>query len=380
MGIEAAIAPIAALVLGGAGGFAGARVQKKFESDRANRAAFIQAASQQAALGNKGFFDNPEVAKAFKSAGAEESLQVFQAIASADLTQEQREVLFGQLRQQGAAAETGTAREQFKGSLIEEITGRGKELESPAAGFEEFSPEVQAAVIPPAGQVAAQVGATEAGERISKRRLSVAERRLKLDKGKLENLQETLDANIESASGSLAAGLKKEDPSLTPVDSKAIADFFVRGGELDERLRTRVPKLTPDLEQMKDFIGEATKLDQAAFDMLQDIGKGGLAKLSVDAQVGVIRQHNELKARSLMLMAKALGWSDNQLQKKLKENLFTRTTKGIDNFLSFADAEKKGIPQHKLILDLIDFVGDAGQLSPEGQSVLDAFEAGGALP
>ena len=381
MGAEQVGLFLGSLILGGAGGFAGAKAKQKLASEKDQRDSFLTAASQQAALGNRAFFDSPEIMKAFKSAGAEESIEVFKAIAGAELTQEQRGLLFKQMQQKGAAAETGTGREKLKSSLIEEITGRGEELGSPAAGFEAASPEVLAAVIPPAGQVAAQAEGTKAGERIAKRQISHAERVLDLQKNRLVQVQKALTADTEKFSGLAALEVGKENPGLTLEEQKTVADFFIKGTPIEDAgLRTRIRAPSPDSAGRIKLMGEAIKKRRLAFDVLKSGAGKGVLVTGLEAKLGLFRQHNELMAESLRDEAQVRGWTQDELAKKLKENLFTWTTHGIDKAITFADADRKGIPEHKLKLKLLDFVGGAEQLSPAGQNVLDEFLAGGATP
>ena len=116
---------IGSLVLGAAGGFAGAKVKQKFASDAADMQQFLEASSILSAKGNTGYFAQPEIQKKFKSLGLEASFLAFQAVASGDMTQAEREAVLAEMDLREKKAQTGTAISEAKGNLAQELLQRG---------------------------------------------------------------------------------------------------------------------------------------------------------------------------------------------------------------------------------------------------------------
>lgn len=417
--------------LGAVGGFAGKKAEMKTESERLQRESLFGAAKEQAILGNTEFFNTPEIQKAFKRFGIEESIAGLAAISQAPLTQQQRDVLMENLRAEkataqakGAGATTEKAKQEAIGGIIKGAMGGGGGKPQPGdepiselQKFEGASPEVQALISAPAAQAkiattipreeisarkeisASQIQASaaekaaelkqrsaeleekkrtgvSAQEQISLRReeTAIAADRNKILREDLALNRQKLDQADRELGGKIATSIFGE--GIPAKASKEISDFFTGKAKTISADTAKLAGVnTKTLTNALNVAKEGNDLRKQALKMIDDIiaGTRGPKKtrvsLSTEEIQTRINQANETLRQAYTLLGNTGFFSQAEIQQGFQRDVKVLSESGI---LSPEIAAGLGLETSTSIPGLGVGPGTTG-LSPAAQKVLDRF-------
>lgn len=248
---------ILGLLTGAASGYASKKGEVTQENDRKQRDAFFELAKSSMLKGEGTFFEFPETQKAFKRLGLEELMAPMAAIASAPLTQEDRNAAMATLQAQTAQQGEAKSRADLANTFLQNITSR---TQNNPVEFSNLPPTEQALVLPQAGAVGADVERVKSSERVAEQdrtsRADMVSQELDL---KVKELAELRNKNATEAR------LKRAELDILRTDQK-IRSTAVTVNKVEEmnKLAQTFSLTTPESRQTYRYLsGETDEINPA---------------------------------------------------------------------------------------------------------------------